>query len=301
MLVTCSILRRVPLSALLVAWAGCSGGRDEGLPDANTAPPADARPMADGPGAAATRAPCAPGAVLCDDFESYATGTMPTRQWQVVVSHGTALVDATRARSGTKSLKLTIDADGRGHTALLERTGAPVFPAPGNVLWGRMMLWLDKPTMPNVHYNNVIASGTLADRTRAHYAFGGMYTLSAGYFVRPPSGADAGVPLLTDCALHSKTRPPEQRWTCFEWQFDGATKEMRFWIDGGPIRDLTVLGSAGSCADGQPQPPDGWTAPQFTRIQIGWTQYHSAPEPTEVWMDDVAIGRTRVGCPPIGP
>ena len=39
-----------------------------------------------------------------------------------------------------------------------------------------------------------------------------------------------------------------------------------------------------------------WTAPNFDRLDLGWESYQADSART-MWIDDVAISRTRVGCP----
>ena len=42
-----------------------------------------------------------------------------------------------------------------------------------------------------------------------------------------------------------------------------------------------------------------WIAPTFDRLLIGWEQYRGS-DPIEMWVDDVAVGKAPIVCPPRG-
>ena len=88
---------------------------------------------------------------------------------------------------------------------------------------------------------------------------------------------------------------PSQRWACVEWEFDGNKNEMHLWFDGALLADADIVGQGTRCVNsgdlGKP-----WTAPTFANLILGWQQYQTSTGPLELWMDDVAIGTTRIGC-----
>jgi hypothetical protein len=88
-----------------------------------------------------------------------------------------------------------------------------------------------------------------------------------------------------DCIQQSTAVLSEASWNCVEWQFDGVNDQIRVWLDGQPVPDLTVI-----------NPPIGghWPAPKFEEIRLGW--YYVPNLPAEMWIDDVAIGSQRIGC-----
>jgi hypothetical protein len=105
--------------------------------------------------------------------------------------------------------------------------------------------------------------------------------------------------VTTDCYANSATRMPVQRWTCVEWRFAVATNELELWIDGNEVNevnDVHVVGRGEGClADdlgGQ------WLAPPaFTALHLGWESYQTSTNDRNLWVDDVALGASRVGCP----
>jgi hypothetical protein len=99
-----------------------------------------------------------------------------------------------------------------------------------------------------------------------------------------------------DCSKPSASAFPSQKWVCVEWQFDGTKNEMHLWFDGTLLSDVDVVGMGTRCVNnadlGKP-----WAAPAFSFLSLGWQQYQGSNGPLELWMDDVAVGTQRVGCP----
>ena len=87
---------------------------------------------------------------------------------------------------------------------------------------------------------------------------------------------------------------PVGKWSCAEWYFDGQNNQMRFWLDGTELTDLAVNGTGEGCV-GQPVGYT-WTAPTFSRLDMGWESY-AADDERSIWIDDVVISNTQVGCP----
>jgi hypothetical protein len=122
--------------------------------------------------------------------------------------------------------------------------------------------------------------------TRAVYRYGGQYNL------RFMANYDSG-PAASDCWRHSTTTIPLNAWACVEWQFDGPTNTLRFWLDGQPLDDITVVGKGDGCISNGTM--DNWYAPAFDAVRLGWEHYQQGPG--EVWLDDVVIASKRIGCP----
>ncbi|MEA2698237.1 MAG: hypothetical protein QOI66_2508 [Myxococcales bacterium] len=266
--------------------ASGSGGTGGQQGDVDAANAVDAASPGDG-----SVAGCPAGAAVCEDFEKYAVGGDVTAGgWSVMQTSATVQVDATKPFAGGKGLHLVAPAGGAKTAALLVRQGAPLFPIAGNSFFGRMMVWItDAPA--GIHFNNVIASGTLPNSTQiAKYGFGAlMARTTAAYTVRNTA---AGAPVV-DCYFGGGAAVPIKRWVCVEWKFDGAGNEMHYWYDGSPVSE--VVKSAGTCVAGS---APIWTAPTFADIQLGWFQNQPSTAPLEMWMDDIVIhGTQRVGCP----
>ena len=280
------------------APASSSGGFGGGQSvDAPTLPPAG-DPGSDG--GAADAAPteaggvaCPAGALLCEGFEAYAGPADLAAAWKTTASAGaTMTIDGTKAFGGGRALH--IKAAAGTPSAVIIKEGAPLFPIAGNVMWGRMMMWLTATPGGNYHWNSIQSAGTIPGTQQwGKYGWGGQYgKVLAGYTVRndPAGGA------IVDCSKPSTMVYPEQRWVCVEWQFDSTRNEMHLWFDGALLTDVDVVGTGTRCVNngdlGKP-----WAGPAFANLMLGWQQYQGSNGALELWLDDVAVATQRVGCP----
>jgi hypothetical protein len=296
---------RLLLAAAALLLAACSmSADDDALPaDASGSHPdlavADARardaalPDAAGGDAAAPpdlSAGSCTGALLCDDFESYPLAGPPGGMWKLSTNGGAVVVDSAHARSGTHAVHVTtVGGAGSYHQAFMQVSGAPIFPVAGNVVFGRMMIWLTAAPTQTTHWTNIAGSGQVTGQGfSAVSRYGGQYSprMMANY---DTSG------VASDCWQHSATGIPVGRWACFEWRFDGPQNEMDFWLDGSSLADLTVLGQGQGCiANGT---NGKWLLPEYDTISLGWEHYQ-ASDAIDLWIDDVALDTQRIGCPP---
>jgi hypothetical protein len=238
-------------------------------------------------------AACPAGALLCDDFERYATPAELAAAWKVTATMATVTVDATKPHAGAKGLH--ISSPGGTPVGTLIKESAPLFPIAGNVLYGRMMMWLTKAPTGAVHWNNVQAAGFMPGSTQwSKYGWGGMYgVILAGYTIRTnPTDMQA----VIDCSKPSKMGLPEKAWTCLEWEFDGVGNQMHLWLDGTLLADADIIKTGTQCVTPKP-PNDTWQAPTFANLTLGWAQYQQSSTPIEFWMDDLVLAPQRVGCP----
>jgi hypothetical protein len=253
---------------------------------------AEAAPSHDAASEAGTAA-CPAGALLCDDFERYATPADLAAAWKVTATMATVTVDATKPHAGAKGLH--ISSPGGTPVGTLIKESAPLFPIAGNVLYGRMMMWLTKAPTGAVHWNNVQSAGFMPGSTQwSKYGWGGMYgVILAGYTIRTnPTDMQA----VIDCSKPSKMGLPEKAWTCLEWEFDGVGNQMHLWLDGTLLADADIIKTGTQCVTPKP-PNDTWQAPTFANLTLGWAQYQQSNTPIEFWMDDLVLAPQRVGCP----
>lgn len=229
---------------------------------------------------------CANGSYLfCEDFEASASGTATSQNWNIETGNGSATIDAVHAR-GKAALHLhTVD---NGRAFLVPRSFAP----PGNSFWGRMWLWVDGfPTRPDyAHFTMVEAlgsgNGTLVRPVGGQY-IPGMGNGNALWGV----GSDGGP---TGDWTNWRTSAPTAggRWTCMEWQMNAADNAVNVWIDGEAKPDMSVStkNHGGNNVD--------FVFPTFNQIKIGWQLYQGGATPGQfdVWLDDVALAGSRIGC-----
>jgi hypothetical protein len=290
------------------ARAPIDSGADDRPDDGRTAPSIDAHdagnPSNDALGEGATGsdaaaspdgpAPrCPSGALLCEDFDKYASATELAAGWIVTTTAATLAVDATKPFGTTgKSLHLTAAAG--TPTAVIIKDGAPLLPISGNVMYGRMMMWLTQTPGGNYHWNNIQAAGTIPGSTRyGKYGWGGQAgKVLAGYTVRDtPTGA-----AVIDCSKPSASAIPEKTWVCVEWKFDGAANELHYWFDGVLLADVDVITTGTRCVNAGDL-GSTWQAPAFANLSVGWQQYQASTGALEFWVDELVVATQKIGCP----
>ncbi len=162
------------------------------------------------------------------------------------------------------------------------------------------MFFLESAPTADVHWTFIDGVG-LVPGTNYHavYRYGGQLHVASGgsqlmaNSETPDSYNSVGP--STDCWQHANGKVvPVGRWACVEWRFDGAANGMRLWLDGQELADLAVNGTGQGCVKQSASFP--WTAPTFERIDVGWESYQ-ADDARTIWIDDLAIGTERIGCP----
>jgi len=243
---------------------------------------------------------CPEAALFCDDFEEAALGAVAA-PWRESVNQATVNVDELQSYSGTKAVHVNAPQAGtyhRGYFALDQGSSAGIFPAVATEMYGRAMMYL--PVLPNadVHWTFIQGEGAAAPadgiaQHNALYRYGGQHQNGAQLMANYETTAGVS----TDCWDHSTTLLPVAAWTCVEWRFSGSTNEMQFWMNGTELTDIHVTGEGEGCVGnalgGQ------WTAPPaFQTLYLGWEHYQQTANPIDLWVDDVAVGTERLGCPP---
>jgi hypothetical protein len=86
-----------------------------------------------------------------------------------------------------------------------------------------------------------------------------------------------------------------------EWHFDGDKNEMQYWLDGEPLEDIHVAertDAADSNCVHQEDLHGVWLAPPaFQSLYLGLERYDATQNDQNLWIDDVAVSQSRVGCP----
>jgi len=253
--------------------------------------------------------PSAP--LFVDDFEKHTAGQLPGAPWkEEMYNSGAAIkIDGEHSFSGRQAMHVLTPAHAvkrRGYVAIHLKGPLPQLQSE---MYGRLMAWLDEaPEAPFVEVPNggALPHGPLPmhwtllqgegrdadDRYNSIYRLGllhqGGTQLMANFETTPP--------VKTDCMQQSKRALPVRRWACVEWHMAVATNEMQFWIDGKPI--VHVKGSAGAEACRGHDLQDRWLAPpRFDSLYVGFERYGDTTNDQNLWIDDVALGLKRIGCP----
>lgn len=225
-------------------------------------------PAATSPTGSSPSAGCAAAGVpFCEDFEAGLNETV----WTTTRSgDATIAVDTLRAARGTHALHVKTPT-GNGFAYIKEKKS---FPAPANILYGRMFVWFEDDLTTDGHFTLAEGAGP---GTPAVVRFGGQYQVFG-------VGTDLGA--SGDWTDHGDTRRvPSKTWICAEFQFKGDTHEFRVWWDD---VERTALRS------GPAQHPH-FTMPTFDSLWFGWWMYNRK-EPQELWIDELAVDFKPIGC-----
>jgi len=238
--------------------------------------------------------------LFADDFEAHATGQLPGAPWSEATFNSGALinVDAMHAYSGSRALHVFTPRDAkyrRGYVAIHLKT-----PVPGAMsgMYGRAMVFLDEapiamPGTPPVHWTLLQGEGRSADdRYNAIYRLGvegkGGTQLMANFETTPP--------VTTDCKQNSTRTLPVKRWTCVEWHMEVASNEMQFWLDGSRVVRVAGKAKAANACRGDDLQYEWRAPPKFDSFYIGFERYADSANDQNLWIDDVALSKSRVGC-----
>ncbi len=235
------------------------------------------------------------GATVCYDFEEckLPTGwTVPSGEGNQ--GQGMTLVDKVMAHSGMCALHMKdFNGDSPQHAYLANLpTGF------GGVLWGRG--WVFNTSAPTNHGALVKARFSIANKADLDwYEVGYELKNYNGHWHSPlpPSG-------LPEWILRSSTPVATGRWQCVEWLWDAQNGDMpqaadpRIWVDGQEIMfgpGLQYNGDGNNTTPNRPTTPKGIN---FVSIEVGLTMYHPVDEKMDVFLDELAFGKQRVGCNP---
>lgn len=229
-------------------------------------------------------------ALFCDDFEGYGAASAPGSPWMLTSDGGAVTLSGDKHVSGGHSVHITTVAQGNAYQRAFMQLKSPYFPVNGNHFFGRVYVWLKAAPSQNSHWTMIQGSGPYSGYGHsgtANVRYGGMISqrLMANY---DSSGA------ATDCATTSAMTAPEGGWNCIEWEFDGTTNTMHYWVDSAAVNDMTIVDHGGSCNSGHDL-QDHWVFPNFETLSLGWEHYQTS-DPIDMYMDDVAIGTARIGC-----
>ncbi|KXS18780.1 hypothetical protein M427DRAFT_67416 [Gonapodya prolifera JEL478] len=222
-----------------------------------------------------------------ENFEDLGLGSTNGTDWWNISTYreGAAVVDSVHARGQNA---LHISATGGSKAFLQPITFSP----PGNSVWGRMWIWMEAfPTAPDyAHFTLVEASGKVGDGSVIR-PIGGQYIPGVSAQALWGTGSDLGP---TGDWLNWRATAPtvNQQWTCLEFQLDNQMSAMKLWIDGVAKPELTVT------RDNHNGTQVPFVFPTFDKIGIGFQEYqrNTTPATFNLWIDDIALTTTRIGC-----
>jgi hypothetical protein len=250
--------------------AGMNGAMQPGSAGSSAMPPVVSNPPPPNPPPAGN-ANC-PGQFLCENFEGVAAGASPSAAiWQVFANYSPVAqsadvqVSTAQAHTGTQSLRVAASGGRSGIVATL----------PQNRYFLRAWLRVDAVPLGPVF----IGLGTDQNsETRLRIqgqSFATINAVTSGGEAVHPSEANSG-----NCQNCVTLTP--NRWFCAEFSIDNATQAATLWIDG--VEAASIVNGQG-----------GWPVqPATPKLFLGSMAVQGGQ--TGVFIDDVAVGSTRINC-----
>jgi hypothetical protein len=283
-------------------WGGTEAPTLSAVPSSATSPTVPATPAAGSPATAPAGSPTTPTAsptatrtcrdaslVFCEDFDRLPRGGASSLRWGLDTRNATVSVAwAGRGGSARKraSQGLRIHTVDNGRAFLTVNDLA----LQGKPLYGRMRLKVQAfPTAPDwAHFTLVEATGS--GSSEIIRPVGGQYAPTNGKTMWG-IGADGG-PTGDWTNWRESASTVAGTWQCVEWKLDPQGNQVQTWFDGVDNPDLT----AGTNKHGGKDVP--FALPAVNTVKIGWQLYQSGTTPKgfDLWLDDVALATTRIGC-----
>lgn len=229
--------------------------------------------------------------IINDDFESGAAGEVPPG-WRTILGYGVvdssasgsaAVLDSSRAHSGTRSVKITTSNAMAPHF---------IFQAlPAGITKVFVRAWVYSPAQlgggsaggGGDHAHIIGTLQTPGSDDGQELRFGPVQRAYLGGFSPKPGDA------------FTKAQPtvviPSNTWTCVEWAVEDAPNfdRMYAWIGDQPL-------FAAESVDDWQNTIDADFAKIIGYVSFGWRQFGSVANISNIWFDDIAVGNSRVGC-----
>jgi hypothetical protein len=223
-------------------------------------------------------------ALICDDVEGQ-TGAAPSGAWAFsardCAGTGAVAVDSAVAHSGTRSFRV----DGRAGFCNHAFVGRTDIGTVGGVVFGRFFV-RHSTLLPDGHVT-MMAMRDSNDGSK-DLRMGGQNR--AMQWNRESD--DATLPAQSPAGVAQSIPLPTGVWSCVEFMVDGPAGQTRTWVNGAEVAGLRDDGVPTQDVDAQ------WLGrawhPTLTDFRLGWESYSTGDD--TLWFDDIALGRTRIGC-----
>jgi hypothetical protein len=229
-----------------------------------------------------------PTGFLVEDFEAGSTGQAPMN-WDTFVAWNKngqnpsgdtlALIDDTRAHSGTKSVHF----HGGQNPAQITR------PLPENTtkLYVRAWIYMTRQLgmNPGANHETLIGIRKLTGGANDEVRFGEI----KGVIGTNEVPSDNIAPKMEQWGMGPAISP--NAWHCYEVAFlaDQAQHTLHAWVDGTLVHEVT---SPDQWQNGML--PANWLEGKFVEVVLGWHSFSSATN--DVWLDDLVLGNEPIGC-----
>jgi hypothetical protein len=238
--------------------------------------------------------------IFCDNFESYPTAgvtngtTLGPWKASVTAGNGAVTIDTGKAFSGTRSLKVHINAGSAGGGQLRTKA-SPIFSPIRPQLYGKFRMYLQPGAGTSNHWTMFGAAGTVQPGVplAGHHV---TYLFSA--FNENGNNRFGEVfyddQTAQDCWHHSTQLMPTGRWACVGFAVNGPQIQYRVFLDGQPVPTLSLNNTGDGCLNAAATAP--WYGPSFDEFYIGALSFHPMSAPLDLWIDDVVLDTNPVAC-----
>jgi hypothetical protein len=207
-------------------------------------------------------------AVFCDDFDASTTlGAAWTADKGVAAN--VVEVVSTMAHSLPNSVHMHFTT-ASGATFIHESMG---FPAPMNTVWGRVWFYVMNDPTSNGHDVYIEAADVLATNTGVRP----LNTQGGKMAINVDPGLNGGEDGAT-----STMAIPRGVWTCFEWSIIAPTTgsgSVTLYMGGTQLATLAKT-----------------KVPALMYQRVGYEHYGADSAAGDMWIDDYAVGTTRINC-----
>jgi hypothetical protein len=224
---------------------------------------------------------------ILEDFESTAVGSIP----KGFTKTGAVAVVAGESHSGDKCLRM----EGANNGPRRITMQGPAITALGGQHWGRLFFKVQLPVpMPSGAGNFPVIHSTLVSCTAQSPQFkdpiearfldtvmGPKQSFQYIYNVQPQKRQEFANGSKYDYHYTSE-------WTLAEWFVDYSTQTYRLFINGAEIPDVAMHKGEGNFT--KCEIPDVMESMSF-----GWNNYQAAGAGFVSWIDDIAVGKDRIG------
>jgi hypothetical protein len=215
---------------------------------------------------------------LCEGFETGSVGALPTG-WTAYNGYGNdamtgVALASDQAHSGTMSLKSSSMTPGEER---IQKSLASLG-ATANKHWGRIFFKVQTPvprTSAGVYFHTTMVAleGTIENRVVDS--------------VQSPDGTHQWIYNIPDdscCTGSAYDWTFDANWHCAEWYVDVTAKSYRFFTDSTEVTSLAFTNNANAKMS------------NYSAIVVGSIFYQTPPSPFVLWLDDLVIDDTQIGC-----
>jgi hypothetical protein len=215
-----------------------------------------------------------PGPLFSEDFES---GQLSPDKWMRNVTGNNVIeVQSDKAAHGKYALCVRCPTPSNATWAVLIHGNLPA--ALHDHYFGRAYVYIT-PALPTRHIIFMMTGtpGFPYNRYQEVASANGRWQLTYAD-VKPPG-------LRED--YHAAGSPPLNRWFCLEWEFNDHPDHARMWVDGQLVFETDFKSRETGATDG--------LIGGFTDLVLGFRLWGAAPQPFDIYYDDIALDPKRIG------